>query len=64
MVSLPTMLTGFVRRADENDDAPLTSILPPVNTVMAFSIVSTTTQEVSKKDKANNPNAPVKKRRI
>ncbi|KAK1744257.1 rRNA biogenesis protein RRP5 [Skeletonema marinoi] len=64
VVSLPTMLTGFVRRADENDNAPLTRILPPVNTVMAFSIVSTTTQEVSKKDKANNPNAPVKKRRI
>jgi len=63
VVSLPTMLTGFVRRADEND-APLTRILPSVNTVMAFSIVSTTTQEVSKKDKTNNPNAPVKKRRI
>lgn len=63
VVSLPTMLTGFVRRADETD-APLTRVLPPVNTVMAFSIVSTTTQEVSKKDKANNPNAPVKKRRI
>lgn len=64
VVSLPTMLTGFVRRADENDP-PLSRVLPPVNTVMAFSIVSTTTQEVSKKDKANNPNASsVKKRRI
>jgi len=66
VVSLPTMLTGFVRRADENNDPPLTRVLPPVNTVMAFSIVSTTTQEVSKKDKANNPNiaSSVKKRRI
>ena len=63
VVSLPTMLTGFVRRAHDND-APLTRMLPPVNTVMAFSILSTTTQEVSKKDKANNPNGPVKKRRI
>ena len=67
VVSLPTMLTGFVRRGDENDrqqHPPLTRVLPPVNTVMAFSILSTTTQDVSKKDKAYNPNAPVKKRRI
>jgi hypothetical protein len=63
VVSLPTMLTGFVRRTDENDP-PLTRVLPPANTVMAFSIISTTTQEVSNKDKRNNPNASVKKRRI
>lgn len=67
VVSLPTMLTGFVRRSEDNEnDAPLTRILPPVNTVMAFSIMSTMTQEVSKKDKAKNNTtlAPVKKRRI
>eukprot|EP00580_Thalassiosira_gravida_P017224 CAMPEP_0201661930 /NCGR_PEP_ID=MMETSP0494-20130426/4161_1 /ASSEMBLY_ACC=CAM_ASM_000839 /TAXON_ID=420259 /ORGANISM="Thalassiosira gravida, Strain GMp14c1" /LENGTH=2158 /DNA_ID=CAMNT_0048140171 /DNA_START=165 /DNA_END=6644 /DNA_ORIENTATION=+ len=65
LVSLPTMLTGFVRR-DVVEGGPLTKVLPPVNTIMAFYVMSTTTEQVSKRaqKKATPAAAVVKKRRI
>jgi len=48
VVSLPTMLTGFVQRGENG--APLTKVLPPVNSIMAFYVLSTTTEAVSKRD--------------
>jgi len=63
VVSLPTMLTGFVRRT--SNGPPLTQVLPPVNTIMAFSILQTTTEEVTTKSSPSSKAAtPVKKRRI
>ena len=45
VVSLPNMLTGFVRRAKATDIA-LTDVYTP-GTMMAFSIVKTTTETVA-----------------
>eukprot|EP00581_Thalassiosira_minuscula_P030960 CAMPEP_0183784830 /NCGR_PEP_ID=MMETSP0739-20130205/66191_1 /TAXON_ID=385413 /ORGANISM="Thalassiosira miniscula, Strain CCMP1093" /LENGTH=2127 /DNA_ID=CAMNT_0026028819 /DNA_START=64 /DNA_END=6447 /DNA_ORIENTATION=- len=69
LVSLPTMLTGFVRR-EEGDGIPLTKVLPPVNTIMAFYVLSTTTEEMSKRQlkaaESSGSKTPIaaKKRRI
>ena len=58
VVSLPTMLTGYIRRGEGNGNSdndspmsspPLTKVLPAVNTIMAFYVVSTMTESVSKK---------------
>ena len=90
VVSLPTMLTGFVRRGggsesirsnsqgDTRSPPLLTRVLPKVNTVMAFYVLSTSTTTIeqhdgSKKERqtaaaaattATTTSAQVKKRRI
>lgn len=69
VVSLPTMLTGFVRRSAEGDGPPLTRVLPGADSIMAFYVLSTTTEDVTKKQqKANESRGGVpqatKKRRI
>ena len=63
VVSLPTMLTGFVRR--EDDGPPLTDVLPGVNSVMAFWVSGTETESVGKKAAAKGGiMGSAKKRRI
>ena len=52
VVSLPNMLTGFVRRAKDTDVA-LTDVYTP-GTMMAFSIVKTTTETVASSSRASS----------
>ena len=63
VVSLPTMLTGFVRR--EDGGPPLTDVLPGENSIMAFWVSSTETEHVGKKAAAKGGiMQSAKKRRI
>ena len=64
VVSLPCMLTGFVRRSGKGP--PLTQVLPPVDTIMAFSILQTTTEQLSGKSQSKSSKTAdtIKKRRI
>ena len=72
VVSLPTMLTGFVRQevaeggTGSGNGLPLTKALLPVNTIMVFYVMSTTTEQVLKRvqKKATPAAAVVKKHRI
>jgi len=61
VVSLPTMLTGFVKRV--NNGPPLTRVLPGVGTVMAFSIRKTVSEDVAS-SKSKSALKPTQKRRI
>lgn len=49
VISLPTMLLGYVRREDDNGGLSLLKILPPVNTIMSFYISSVTKTTTNKK---------------
>lgn len=55
VVSLPNMLTGFVRRSKATDIA-LTDVYTP-GTMMAFSIVKTTTETVASSSSSNSSSA-------
>jgi len=61
VVSLPNMLTGFVRRAKDTDTA-LTDVYTP-GTMMAFSIVKTTTETVASNSSSTNGKARTETRR-
>jgi len=74
LVSLPTLLTGYIKRnqlANGHGDmgVELTKVLPGINTIMAFYVVGTTTDILSKRQQqlANSSSGgalTIKKRRI
>ena len=77
LVSLPTLLTGYIKRNQLSNgssmDVELTKVLPGINTIMAFYVVGTTTEILSKRQqqqmaKNNDSNGgtavSIKKRRI
>jgi len=76
LVSLPTLLTGYIKRnqlANGDMGVELTKVLPGINTIMAFYVAGTTTDILSKRQQqqmANNKSSSggtttsMKKRRI
>ncbi|KAL7554857.1 hypothetical protein ACHAWF_018571 [Thalassiosira exigua] len=68
LVSLPAMLTGYVRR-EEGGEA-LTRVLPPVGSAMGFAVASVGVEEVSKRQQKKDAaaggagNRPARRRRI
>jgi len=74
LVSLPTLLTGYIKRKSLSNGhgdvgVELTKVLPGINTIMAFYVVGTTTDILSKRQQqlANSSSGgalTIKKRRI